>query len=88
MCPFLPLLAFVVYVCDLDVCRCLCLGVDSLQIRLLNRNVGVRVGGADKFGTLYGSVEHPAGSISVELLKNGFARMVDWSLCKTDSYHN
>jgi hypothetical protein len=55
----------------------------SVQVRLLNRNVGLHIGGVDKYGTLYGTVEHPAGDISVELLKNGYARMVDWSLCES-----
>jgi hypothetical protein len=49
------------------------------QIRLLHRNIGVRIGGANDT-TLFGTIEHPAGNISVELLKNGLGRMVDWSL--------
>jgi staphylococcal nuclease domain-containing protein 1 len=53
-----------------------------VEVRLLNRNVALRVGGVDKFGNLYGVVEHSAGSISVELLKAGLAKMVDWSACE------
>ena len=51
-----------------------------VESRLLHRNVGLRIGGADKFGNLYGTLEHSAGNISVELLKAGLAKMVDWSL--------
>ena len=51
-----------------------------LQVRLLHRNVGIRIGGASEVA-VFGSIDHPAGNISVELLKNGFGRMVDWSLC-------
>uniref|UniRef100_A0A7S2RCV2 Uncharacterized protein n=1 Tax=Mucochytrium quahogii TaxID=96639 RepID=A0A7S2RCV2_9STRA len=51
------------------------------EMRLLNRDVHVVINGVDeKFNTFYGSVEHPAGDISVELLKNGLARSADWSM--------
>ena len=36
--------------------------------------------GVDRQGTLYGAVLHPKGDLRHELLKNGLARMVDWSL--------
>nr|CCA19388.1 nuclease putative [Albugo laibachii Nc14] len=50
------------------------------EMRLLHRNVDVKLQGVDKFGNFYGSVVHPSGkNISMELLRNGFARMVDWS---------
>lgn len=50
------------------------------EMRLLHRNVEVKLQGVDKFGNFYGSVVHPSGrNISVELLRNGYARMVDWS---------
>ena len=39
----------------------------------------VSLEGVDKNGCLLGSVLHPAGNISVELVKLGFARVVDWS---------
>ncbi|CAI5721420.1 unnamed protein product [Hyaloperonospora brassicae] len=50
------------------------------EVRLLHRDVELRVEGADKYGNLLGSIVHPSGhNISVELLKNGFGRMADWS---------
>lgn len=50
------------------------------EMRLLNRDVQLKLEGVDKYGNLYGSVVHKSGhNISVELLKNGLARMVDWS---------
>ncbi|CAH0474879.1 unnamed protein product [Peronospora belbahrii] len=50
------------------------------EVRLLHRDVELKLEGIDKFGNLYGSVVHPSGNnISVELLKNGLGRMVDWS---------
>lgn len=36
--------------------------------------------GLDKQGNLYGSVLHPKGDMRQELLKQGLARVVDWSL--------
>lgn len=56
------------------------------EMRLLHRDVEVKLEGVDKYGNLYGSVVHPSGhNISVELLKNGLARMVDWSAAYASS---
>lgn len=50
------------------------------ETRLLHRDVDVVVGGVDKYGTLYGTILHPKGNISVELLKAGLARIVEFSI--------
>jgi staphylococcal nuclease domain-containing protein 1 len=39
--------------------------------------------GIDRNGNFFGTVLHPSGNIAVELLKNGFARLVDWSAAFT-----
>lgn len=50
-------------------------------VRMLHREVEVSLHGTDKSGTCaVGSIHHPRGNIAVELLKNGFARMSDWSV--------
>lgn len=49
--------------------------------RLLSRLVNIRCcGGPRKVNTFFGKVEHPQGDISVALLKNGLARVSDWTL--------
>lgn len=50
------------------------------QVRLLHREVNLLLQGVDKQGNLYGAVLHPKGDVRHELLKQGLARMVDWSL--------
>lgn len=50
------------------------------ESRLLQREVDVVVGGIDKYGTLYGTILHPKGNISLELVKTGLARVVDYSI--------
>lgn len=45
--------------------------------RVLNRDVLLRVEGADDFGNLYGSFIHPNGNISALLVRNGFAKVHD-----------
>ena len=50
------------------------------QLRLLHREVNLLLQGVDRQGTLYGAVLHPKGDLRHELLKDGLARMVDWSL--------
>lgn len=50
-----------------------------VESRLLNRDVQVGLEGVDKNGSLLGTIIHPAGNISVELVKVGLARVVDWS---------
>ena len=50
-------------------------------LRLLQRELPVSLIGTDKSGTCaVGTVHHPAGNIAVEILKNGLARMTDWSV--------
>lgn len=50
------------------------------EMRLLHRDVEVKLEGVDKYGNLFGSVVHVSGkNISVELLRNGLAKMADWS---------
>ncbi|KAI9911856.1 hypothetical protein PsorP6_009679 [Peronosclerospora sorghi] len=50
------------------------------EVRLLHRDVDIKLEGIDKYGNLFGSIVHPSGhNISVELLKNGLGRMADWS---------
>lgn len=50
------------------------------EMRLLHRDVELKLEGVDKYGNLYGSVVHSSGkNISVELLKVGLAKMADWS---------
>lgn len=49
-------------------------------MRLLHREVNLLLQGVDKQGSLYGAVLHPKGDVRHELLKQGLARMVDWSL--------
>lgn len=49
--------------------------------RLMQRDLDVSLYGVDKSGQLaVGTLHHPAGNIAVELLKNGLARMTDWSV--------
>ncbi|CAM9480909.1 unnamed protein product, partial [Ectocarpus fasciculatus] len=50
------------------------------EVRLLHREVDLLLQGVDKQGNLYGAVLHPKGDVRHELLKQGLARMVDWSL--------
>jgi endonuclease YncB( thermonuclease family) len=50
-----------------------------VETRLLHRDVQVSLEGMDKNGNLLGTVIHPAGNVSIELVKVGLARVVDWS---------
>ena len=50
-------------------------------LRLLQRELPISLIGTDKSGTCaVGIVHHPAGNIAAELLKNGLARLTDWSV--------
>lgn len=50
-------------------------------LRLLQRELPISLVGTDKSGMVaVGTVHHPVGNISVELLKNGLARMTDWTV--------
>ena len=49
--------------------------------RLLQRELPISLLGTDKSGiAAVGTVHHPAGNIAVELLKNGLARITDWTV--------
>jgi len=51
-----------------------------VETRLLHRELKISLHGTDKAGICaVGTVEHPRGNIGVELLKNGLARVSDWS---------
>eukprot|EP00281_Chroomonas_sp_CCMP1168_P008191 CAMPEP_0206267944 /NCGR_PEP_ID=MMETSP0047_2-20121206/31432_1 /ASSEMBLY_ACC=CAM_ASM_000192 /TAXON_ID=195065 /ORGANISM="Chroomonas mesostigmatica_cf, Strain CCMP1168" /LENGTH=890 /DNA_ID=CAMNT_0053696207 /DNA_START=148 /DNA_END=2823 /DNA_ORIENTATION=+ len=50
-----------------------------VEHKLLNREVQVLLEGVDKYNNFYGTIVHPMGNISVELLKVGLAKVVDWS---------
>ena len=50
-----------------------------VETRLLSRDVQIKLEGVDKNGSVLGTVIHPAGNMSVELVKVGLARVVDWS---------
>lgn len=56
-----------------------------VEVRLLNRDVQVQLESVDKNGSLLGTVLHPQGNMSVELVKVGLARVVDWSSQHTAS---
>ncbi|KAH7296655.1 hypothetical protein KP509_26G032900 [Ceratopteris richardii] len=53
------------------------------EVRVLHRDVRIVVEGADKFSNLIGSVHYSKGDVAVdlalELLKNGLAKVVEWS---------
>jgi staphylococcal nuclease domain-containing protein 1 len=49
--------------------------------RLLQRELPISLVGTDKSGgAVVGTIHHPAGNISAELLKAGLGRMADWSV--------
>lgn len=50
-----------------------------VESRLLNRDVHVLLEGVDKYNNFYGTIQHPAGNISEEVLKVGLGKVVDWS---------
>ena len=51
------------------------------HVRLLQRELPISLIGTDKSGaSAVGTVHHPKGNITVELLKVGLARMTDWSV--------
>lgn len=55
-----------------------------MEIRLLNRDVEVRIEGCDDYGNLLGSVYHPKGNIAVLLLQNGLAKIQNGTVSLTD----
>jgi staphylococcal nuclease domain-containing protein 1 len=51
-----------------------------VEARLLHRDLKISLHGTDKSGICpVGTIHHPKGSIGVEFLKNGLARVSDWS---------
>ncbi|CEM37772.1 unnamed protein product [Vitrella brassicaformis CCMP3155] len=57
-----------------------------VEVRVLNRDVDVRVEGADEYGNLYGTIWHPkGGNISLVLLQQGFAKIQDYSARMAES---
>lgn len=50
------------------------------ELRLLNREINVIMQGLDRMGNVLGTVLHPKGNISIEILKNGLAKISDRSL--------
>lgn len=51
------------------------------NLRILQRELDIVLYGTDKSGVCgVGSILHPKGNIAVELIKNGLAKMSDWSL--------
>lgn len=57
-----------------------------VEQRLLQREVSLTLHGTDKTGScIVATVHHPKGSIAVELLKRGYAKMSDWSARMMDS---
>ena len=54
-----------------------------VEMRLLHRCIPIRLEVPDNRGNFYGTVLHPAGNISVMLLREGMAKVVDWSAAQT-----
>lgn len=50
------------------------------EVRILNRDVKIRIEDADDYGSIFGSVLHPNGNIAVLLTRNGFGKIQDWSI--------
>lgn len=54
---------------------------DFVELRLLQRELQVTLNGTDKSGVcVVGTVHHPRGNISSEILKNGLGRTSDWTI--------
>lgn len=52
-----------------------------IEVRILNRELNIRIEGCDEFGKILASAVHPNGrNIAILLLQNGFAKTLDWSL--------
>jgi staphylococcal nuclease domain-containing protein 1 len=52
-----------------------------VELRVLQRELEISLHGTDKSGSCgVASIHHPKGNIAVELLKNGLAKMSDWSV--------
>ena len=57
------------------------------ESRLLQREVKIRLEGVSNLNFL-GTIIHPAGNIAELMLKEGFARCVDWSMGTLTSDHD
>ncbi len=54
---------------------------EFVELRLLQRELKITLNGTDKSGVcLVGTVHHPRGNISSEVLKNGLGRISDWTI--------
>lgn len=51
-----------------------------VEVRLLHRDVCVRLHAVDRNDSFFGSIEHPAGDIRQVLLTRGLAKCSDWSI--------
>jgi len=56
-----------------------------VESRLMHRDVQVKLQKLDKNGAVLGSVVHPAGSVELELVKVGLAKVVEWSSSLCDN---
>lgn len=56
-----------------------------VELRLLQRELEITLHGTDKSGVCaVGTIHHPRGNIAVELLKNGLAKISEWSVRMMD----
>lgn len=51
-----------------------------VEVRLLNRDVQIRIEEADDFGNIFGTILHPNGNIALSLLRHGFAKIQNWGI--------
>lgn len=54
------------------------------ELRLLHRELDILILDMEKNGNMYGAILHPKGNISVELVKNGLAKVSDKTLALLD----
>lgn len=56
-----------------------------VELRMLQRELEISLHGTDKSGICaVGTIHHPRGNIAIELLKNGLAKMSEWSVRMMD----
>eukprot|EP00002_Diphylleia_rotans_P002819 TRINITY_DN1181_c0_g1_i6.p1 TRINITY_DN1181_c0_g1~~TRINITY_DN1181_c0_g1_i6.p1 ORF type:complete len:883 (+),score=226.48 TRINITY_DN1181_c0_g1_i6:92-2740(+) len=48
--------------------------------RIFQRELGILIEGVDKYNNFFVTLKHPQGNISLELVKNGLAKIADWSI--------
>jgi staphylococcal nuclease domain-containing protein 1 len=51
-----------------------------LEVRMLHRDICVRLHSADRNNSFFGTLEHPNGDIRALMVRQGLARVVDWSI--------